>query len=75
MKGESVLVEQEAEKEQGEEEGCVATTTMQEVSNFCSLETGEQSHVAPEELNTTPSAPEENMAQDEPLLGDLNLHL
>jgi len=35
----------------------------------------EQSHVAPEELNTTQSAPEENMAQDEPLLGDLNLHL
>jgi hypothetical protein len=36
---------------------------------------GEQSHVAPKELNTTQSAPEENMAQDEPLLGDLNLHL
>ena len=42
--GESVLVEQEAEKEQGEEEGCVATIRMQEVSNFCSSET-ESSHM------------------------------
>jgi hypothetical protein len=35
----------------------------------------EQSHVAPEELNTTQSAPENYTAQDEPLPRDLNLHL
>jgi len=42
---------------------------------FFRFRNGEQSHVAPEELNTTQSAPEKYMAQDEPLPGDLNLHL
>ena len=54
MKGESVLVEQEA----GEEGGVRRNDEDARGFDFLFFRNGEQSHVAPEELNTTQSAPE-----------------